>query len=310
MKKNFLPIILLLILLSTILYCKSDPKLDDEVQKSTENANQLVYPKLSLNRKNLNVSVLLDLSDRIDPKKYPAPSMEFYLRDIGYLKSLAENFEAHVMNKRVIKIDDKLQVFIDPEPSDKTLNDKLMALKIAFNKNNATKKSITTTSLKYEEISKLIYEAAINDNNYVGSDIWKFFKNKVDTYCIEEGYRNILVVLTDGYIYHVNTKIKEKNRTTYLTPQDIRSFGLNRAGWVEKFESKDFGFKTVNADLSNIEVLVLGINPNNKNPYEEDVIRAYWEKWFKEMNIKNFEIKQAELPSHMEKVIGDFILKE
>ena len=32
---------------------------------------------------NLNISVLLDLSDRIDTIKYSNPSMEFYQRDLG-----------------------------------------------------------------------------------------------------------------------------------------------------------------------------------------------------------------------------------
>ena len=39
---------------------------------------------------NLNISVLLDLSDRIDTIKYSNPSMEFYQRDLGYLKSVAK----------------------------------------------------------------------------------------------------------------------------------------------------------------------------------------------------------------------------
>jgi hypothetical protein len=253
--------------------------------------------------------VLLDLSDRINPEKYPSPAMEFYLRDVGYLKSIAENFEAHVMNKKMIKINDKIQVFIDPEPSDNTLNKKLNTLKISFNKNNVTKVGILKTCKKYDSISKLIYEASIKDDHYVGSDTWRFFKNKVNDYCIEDGYRNILVVLTDGYIYHKDTKIKEGNRTTYLTPQEVRDFGFNRSGWRDKFEQRDFGFVTANKNLDNLEVLVLGINPDVKNPYEEDVIREYWTKWLTDMNVKDFEIKQSDLPSNMNKVIKDFILK-
>lgn len=282
--------------------CKDDPKSDKIIHNHE-------FPKVSAND-NLNISVLLDLSDRINPEKYPAPAMEFYRRDVGYLKSIAENFEAHIMNKRMIKIDDKIQVFIDPEPSDKNLNEKLNALKIVFNKDVATKKGILETCKKYDSISTLIYEAAIKDDHYIGSDTWRFFKNKVNDYCITDGYRNILIVLTDGYIYHKDTKIKEGNRTTYLTPQDIKSFGFNKSGWKEKFDQQDYGFVTANKNLSNLEVLVLGINPDHKNPYEEDVIRAYWSKWLEEMSVKSFEIKQADLPSNMERVIRDFILKE
>jgi hypothetical protein len=282
--------------------CKDEPKAEEFIHEHD-------FPKVSANE-NLNISILLDLSDRINPEKYPAPAMEFYKRDVGYLKSIAEDFESHIMNKKLIKIDDKIQVFIDPEPSDNTLNKKLEVLKISFDKSTVSKEAILATCKKYDSISTLIYDTAIKDDHYVGSDTWRFFKNKVDDYCVENDYRNILVILTDGYIYHKNTKIKEGNRATYLTPQDIKSFGFNKSGWKEKFDQQDYGFVTANENLSNLEVLVLGINPDDKNPYEEDVIRAYWSKWLVEMKVKKFEIKQADLPSNMEKVIRDFILKE
>lgn len=301
--KKYFHALLLLVLTSTVFSsCKEEFKTEEFIHDHE-------FPNLSPNRENLNISVLLDLSDRINPEKYPSPAMEFYLRDVGYLKSIAENFESHIMNKRMIKIDDKIQVFIDPEPSDKTLNQKLEALKISFNKNDVSKKGILATCKNYDSISTLIYEAAIKDNHYVGSDTWRFFKNKVIDYCIEDGYRNILVVLTDGYIYHKDAKIKEGNRTTYLTPQEIRDFGFNKPGWRDKFDQQDFGFVTANKNLDNLEVLVLGINPDVKNPYEEDVIRGYWAKWLTDMNVEDFEIKQADLPSNMRKVIKDFILK-
>ena len=175
------------LLIFALVSCKENPKADEPVHKHD-------FPKVAVNS-NLNISVLLDLSDRINPAKYPSPAMEFYQRDIGYLKAIAENFETHIMNKRMIKIDDKIQVFIDPEPSDKTLNQKLEALKISFNRSTVTKEGILATCKKYDSISTLIYEAAIKDNHYVGSDTWRFFKNKVNDYSIEDDYRNILVVL-------------------------------------------------------------------------------------------------------------------
>jgi hypothetical protein len=45
---------------------------------------------------NLNISFLLDLSDRIDPKKNP----DFYQRDLGYIKSIETAFVNHVKGKR------------------------------------------------------------------------------------------------------------------------------------------------------------------------------------------------------------------
>lgn len=303
MKKYIKFLLILSVLLTTFISCKEESKSEEIIHNHS-------FIKLLSNNENLNISLLLDLSDRINPKKNPSPAMDFYLRDVGYLKSIAQTLESHIMNKKMIKIDDKIQVFIDPEPSDNNLNIKLNALKISFNKENVTKKKIFMTCKKYDSISKLIYESAIKDDHYVGSDTWRFFKNKVNDYCIEERYRNILVILTDGYIYHKDTRIKENNRASFLTPQVIKNNGLNNSKWEDKFDNKDYGFLTLDNDLSNLEILVLGVNPDDKNPYEEDVIRAYWSKWFKEMNVKNFEIKQADLPSNMDKIIRNFILKE
>lgn len=286
--------------------CKKDVK--TETIERVEPHSAEVKTKPSGN--DLNISILLDLSDRINPEKYPSPAMQYYQRDIGYLLSVAKTLETHILSKRINQIDDKIQVFIDPEPSDPTLNKKIGELKYHFTKDTAIKDSIFMVSEKYGLISDFIYKAAIDDSHYVGSDIWGFFKNKVDDYCIDEGYRNILVILSDGYLYHKDAKMKQENRTSYLIPQWIEKNGLNNEKWQQRMEEKNFGFMVANTDLSNLEVLVLGINPNKGNPYEEDVIRRYWSQWFDEMKVAKYELKQADLPTHMDKIIRDFILKK
>jgi hypothetical protein len=70
-----------------------------------------------------------------------------------------------------------------------------------------------------------------------------------------------------------------------------------------KLEENGLGFIKANNDLENLEVIVLGINPTKGNPFEEDVIKEYWENWFKEMKIKNYQIKSADLPSNLEPII-------
>ncbi|PTT14421.1 hypothetical protein DBR27_04155, partial [Flavobacterium sp. HMWF030] len=101
----------------------------------------------------------------------------------------------------------------------------------------------------------------------------------------------------------------DRNRTSYITPELIRKNSLNNNDWEKNFKDQDFGFIKIDIDLSDLEVLVLGINPSKNNPYEEKVIKAYWTKWLTEMKIKHFEIKNADLPSNMDKIIKDFISK-
>lgn len=290
----------------TFVSCKHDK----EEILNTERTSQEEIIKLSPNRPNLNISILIDLSDRINPEKYPNPAMEFFERDLGYIHSVAQSFELHLRNKRSIKIDDHIQLYIDPEPADSDLNEKINSLNMTFTKSNAKRDIIMNTSVIYDSISKQIFNSAIDDNNYVGSDIWGFFKNNVKDFCIEKNHRNILVILTDGYLYHKNTKLRDNNLTSYLRPQDIRNFKLNKPDWEERINIQNFGFIPANDNLQELEVLVLGINPDPKNPYEQDVIFKYWNNWFEKMNVKNFEIKKANLPANMDQIIKNYILKE
>ena len=65
---------------------------------------------------NLNISFLLDLSDRIDPKKNPSTAMQYYQRDVQYIKSVEKAFINHVKQKKIIQLKDQMQVFFDPAP--------------------------------------------------------------------------------------------------------------------------------------------------------------------------------------------------
>jgi len=277
--------------------------------KDVEAVDEVVKPLKDFSE-NINVSILIDLSDRISPSKYPNPTMEYYMRDVGYINSVSEAFMQHVNGKKIKQMNDKIQVYFDPAPLNPEINSISNELKFELTKDNVSNELLSKIKDSYKTEPLKLYQLAIKDNNYIGSDTWKFFQNKVKDYCIEEHHRNILVVLTDGYIYYDNSLMKEKNKTSFLTPKSISENGLNASDWQEKLTNKDLGFIVANEDLSSLEVLVIGINPDSKNPYEQKVITAYWTKWFEEMKVKRYEIKTAELPSDMDAIIKDFVLKK
>lgn len=268
-------------------------------EKVTENSNQT---KDISNYKNLNISVLIDLSDRIDPEKNPNPTMDYFQRDTEYIKAIEKGFLDHIKAKKVIQLNDQMQVFFNPEPSDPKMNDLTKQLKVAFDK-NTTKENIRLVESKYSSLPLQIYQSAIKDKQYIGSDIWEFFKNKVKDYCIKDDHRNVLFILTDGYIYHKDSKFNEGQKSSYLTPELVKSLKLNSSDFKTKIQDKGLGFVKANDDLENLEVIVLGINPAKGNPFEADVIKEYWENWFRDMKIKNYQIKSADLPSNLEPII-------
>ena len=161
----------------------------------------------------------------------------------------------------------------------------------------------------FKQILNTIYNLTISSHNWEGSDIWRFFKNDVKDYCIinNPDYLNVLIVLTDGYIYHVQSKERVKNRTAYITGNYLQQEGFrNNPNWKQKFEQKDYGLIVKTKNLNNLNVLFLEINPSANYKDDEDIIRAFLSKWLDEMGIKRYKIYNTDLPSNTSQRIIDF----
>jgi hypothetical protein len=298
--KNLGLCVLIAVVLSVGCSCNGDQKTTSESDAKKPSSNR---------KENLNISILLDLSDRIDPVKNANPGMEFYKRDLGYITSISKGFENHLRSKPISQDNDHIQIYFEPEPLSPMINSLAKKLKLSFTKKNTTKDAILKISPQYISASNEIYKLAIKDNKYLGSDIWGFFKNKVNDYCIMPQHRNILFILTDGYMFHSDSKFTEGARSSYLTPEFIRALNLNTSKYREVIRKNDYGFVKANDSLSNLEVVVIGINPLKGNPFEGDVISEYWIKWLKEMKVKNPVMKPipADLPSNVEMIIQNYI---
>jgi hypothetical protein len=289
----------------------NDSRKENTVVQSTVIDNVAACEDYILENKtnNLNISILLDLSDRID-----LPQQQ--IKDSAYILSLAKSFNNHIKGKKLGLLYDKMELFFEPTPSDDEINILAKQLKIGYVKGVSKKEWMPKTLERYSTIPTKIYELArmsSKGKEYPGSDIWNFFKYQVKDYCINECYRNILVILTDGYMYYDKSMMKQMNKTSYLTPNLLAQLNLNRPDWKEEMEKKNLGFIPATYDLDNLEVLVLGIQSNNEtNPYTHDILHFYWENWLKEMGVKesNIKLKNADIPASMEKVIFDFILNK
>jgi len=260
------------------------------------------------NSSNLNISILVDLSDRISTTVHPNPSMEYYDRDIGYIKTIAQAFTDHVSKKRVPTINDRMQVFFEPPPENSRINSLANKLKIHLTRNNITQEVLFGIDSLYVTTFDTIYSMVTSQDSYFGSDIWRFFTSRVKDNCIKSDYRNILIVITDGYIYHQNNRINDENKFSYFTAKTINTMGLSTSEWKKVIEEKKYGLIVQNTDLENLDVLVLGVNPDPGNPYSEDIIKFFWSDWLNAMGVEKMKIKTAELPINLEEVVKEFIL--
>jgi hypothetical protein len=255
---------------------------------------------------NLNISFLLDLSDRISPAKNPNAAMPYYKRDVEYIKSIEKAFINHVKRKKIIKLNEQMQVFFDPTPQDPSINAISQSLKVKVDK-NTTKASLSSIDKTFTEIPQKIYLSAIKSKKYFGSDIFNFFQKKVKKYCISDKHRNILVILTDGYMYHIDSKYVSGNQSSYITPGYIKSKKLNTINFESEMDKNKIGFIPATTGLKDLEVIVIGINPSKSNPFEEEVINQFWTDWLKKMGVKTFYLNGAELPSDIDPILQKII---
>lgn len=306
------PRVFLVLIILSALSCKDNLKTKEKAINTAMGTKKDFgcEPHLSKNKNNnLNISILLDLSDRID-----VPQQQ--IKDSLYILSLAKSFSEHVKSKKLGLLYDKLEVFFEPSPSSIEINTLAEQLKINYVKGVSKKEWIPKTLERYASLPTQIYElarTASGGKDYPGSDVWNFFKYQVKDYCMDDCHRNILVILTDGYMYHENSKMENNTKTSYLTPNLLSKLKLNKPNWREEFVERKLGFIPATENLGDLEVLVLGIQSSNEtNPYTHDIIHAFWENWLMEMGVheSNLKIKNADIPSNIEKVIFDFILNK
>jgi len=69
----------------------------------------------------LNISILLDLSDRISPKKNPEKP-EHYQRDIANVKYITELFVKEMELRGAFMAKGKIKVIFSPKPTDPNVN--------------------------------------------------------------------------------------------------------------------------------------------------------------------------------------------
>ncbi len=279
-------------------------------KNKVSNANGQQAEKIN-SPKQYNITLLLDLSDRIDKDKYPVKP-EHYERDIANVKFISELFVRDMESRGTFMAKGKMKVIFSPRPQDPNVNILAEKLNVDLSKMNNKQKKNIHDNLVTEFTDNLgkIYDLSISSHKWVGSDIWRFFKNDVKDYCVENNpdYRNILIILTDGYIYHVDSKDHVGNRFAYILPQIFTNYNLrNNPTWEQVIENKDIGLIKKRDDLENLEVLVLEVSPSPNYKNDEDIIKALLAKWFEEMNVKRYAIYNSDLPNYTQQRITDFL---
>ena len=228
----------------------------------------------------LNISVYLDLSDRLTRDLTPNQTY----RDTAVINYLVDYFRSKTLGPTILKSENKMKVFFYPTPNNSEISILAQGLNVDIAEKQGVEKRKALDEMKdvFQSNLKQIYDETMKDQNWVGCDIWDFFSNKkVDNLCVRSGARNIIVILTDGYIFAENHKIKEGNAYSYILPQTL---SVDGSSLIDRRNGELAG--------KDIEVLMLEINPYQ--PAHQERMTSILEEWFHAMGVEKFVVAETD----------------
>ena len=268
--------------------------------KSTEASDSSVEirKELSKQEKPLNISIYLDLSDRLIRDLNPSQKE----RDLAIVGYITDFFKSQTTGREILQSKNNIKIFFYPAPNSSDIATLAADLSCDITKYNGRDRRIVlegskdTPSLKDKFLKNLtvIYDKTVEQNNWPGCDIWDFFSNKnVDTQCIRKGFRNILVILTDGYLFDEKHKVQNGDAFSFVTPSTLKN---PNSSLIVKREG-----------LEDLEVRILEVNPTDIN--HRDRLVSVLENWLKGMGIKeeNITVSETGLPTNTETIIDSFL---
>ncbi|MBS1768291.1 MAG: hypothetical protein JSS77_01390 [Acidobacteria bacterium] len=241
--------------------------------------------------KQLNITVFLDLSDRIIKDHGYGPQWQ---KDTALVMHLVELFKKDAESRGTFCAKGCMRLRV--EPPNAVMNSCISKTETDFSKFSQPGDRRALWSHMSESWSQCLssaYGSAIQQGSkteWPGSDLYGFMKD-VDRY-ITPGYRNILVILTDGELYAENRRgEKDGNRTANLTSVQLRPYVKgNEAASIQSMKNAGLGLidpRGAKAKLSDLEVIVLGMQPTHpNNPYIYSMLEYLWTDWFNRMGVQ------------------------
>lgn len=237
----------------------------------------------------LNITLFLDLSDRLTRNLTPSQKD----RDTAIILNIARKFQERCVADQIIRTKNSMQVLFYPTPSDPTIANLAETMRIDCSKMDAAKKREKLINLPndYTCSLKSIYDLTIRQQNWIGCDIWGFFNNgEAKKKCMRVGYRNVIVILTDGYVFHTANRQRKDSAYSYILPETLEDPNSTLIPSREKYP--------------NLEVLMLEINLYRAE--HRDPMMKILKDWFADMEVK-FDANETDLPSTINPIVDSFI---
>jgi hypothetical protein len=291
-----------------------------------------------------NIVFAPDLSNRIDRKMHPRP-----LNDQQIVHAVLNNIYPTILNHQ--RSDNQLDKFSVSLVNKKLVNEydiKKSLLSIDFSQFKNQKERIDYIKGRspetmeadiqnFEQEFGRIHEVATK--NTFGADVWSYLNAGVDNLVVQaekdpiifngttyrNQYRNVLILLTDGYIeagIYDNKGCPEKNQCYYLSGDRVKQFreAFKKSGERDMqafFEKNNYGIVPVNNPyLEDVEILVLEMYDRSLSkggsatvhPTDTEILKLFWSDWLEKSKVKRYELRPLmTTEEEVEQVVMNFI---
>lgn len=293
MKRSYLSV------LSLVLFAcaGNDPKqaavAGDDVHASTGSVQQGGSKDPCADQKNgrqLNITVFLDLSDRIAMEHGYGPQWQ---NDTALVMHLVERFKKDMEERGTYCAQGRMRLRV--EPPNPVMNACISTTETDFSKlaqPRARRDLWSSMAGSWRTCLGSAYDSALEQGKkaqWPGSDLFGFLRD-VDKH-IEPGYRNVLVIVTDGELYAENRRMeKEGGQSANLTSLQLRPHVKNNeTASVRSIQDGGLGLidpRKTRPKLTDLEVIVLGMRSTHPdNPYIYPMLEHLWTNWFSTMGV-------------------------
>ena len=216
-------------------------------------------------------------------------------RDTAIVGYVVDYFKKQTLGPSILKSKNSIKVFFYPTPHSSDIATLSHELNINMENYNGKEKRIKLEEMKglFQRNLTQIYNKTLLEKEWIGCDIWDFFSSKkVDAQCIKKDARNIMIILTDGYLYAENNKIEKGNSYSYIVPKTLK----NQSSLI-----------VTRKGLENLEVGVFEINPYNKE--QEYKMIPLLENWFLSMGVSKqaLTVASTDLPANTNTLLESFL---
>src|SRR5690554_5976003 len=223
------------------------------LQASSVNENSTL-----IKRDPINYTIILDLSDRVlNDNQLPY--------DIEQIKTMFNKFKQTAKQNLIITSKDRFIV--------KSIKDK-------NNRLNQLEAELPGILKRLE--SEALYGKKNSD--YAGVDMWLFLKENQENLAFP-GYKNTIVIMTDGYLDFESYAHVMKNGNRFTSTKFISK--LNSDSWKTDADDKDLGILPVSINF-NATWVISGLKSKNPNDLMQlSKLKYFWTKWIRESAKEN-----------------------